>query len=168
MKTAAIAYASARTLFLQAAHPYKLTWARLFYMFGDGQPATSLFAMLKAAVAASAVRDPSNEVFLSAVSSWEIVVKHGMGRLPLPEPPDRLIPTERRLRGIAALAFMTLLTAFGVLLGRYQRGWDFAIGGACFPDDGRNLRQPKSLRRAEPAGRDECRALPSAAADRPE
>lgn len=38
--------------FLQAAHPYKLTWARLFYMFGDGQPATSLFAMLKAAVAA--------------------------------------------------------------------------------------------------------------------
>lgn len=38
--------------FLQAAHPYKLTWARLFYMFGDGQPATSLFATLKAAVAA--------------------------------------------------------------------------------------------------------------------
>jgi PIN domain nuclease of toxin-antitoxin system len=57
------------------------------------------------AVAASAVRDPSNEVFLSAVSSWEIVVKYGMGRLPLPEPPDRLIPTERRLRGITALAF---------------------------------------------------------------
>lgn len=55
--------------------------------------------------AAQAVRDPSNEVFLSAVSSWEIIVKHGMGRLPLPESPDRLIPTERRLRGIAALAF---------------------------------------------------------------
>ena len=29
--------------------------------------------------AAQAVRDPSNEVFLSAVSSWEIIVKHGMG-----------------------------------------------------------------------------------------
>ena len=55
--------------------------------------------------AAQSVRDPSNEVFLSAVSSWEIVVKHRMGRLPLPESPDRLIPTERRLRGIAALAF---------------------------------------------------------------
>ena len=41
----------------------------------------------------------------SPVSSWEIVVKHRMGRLPLPEPPDQLIPTERRLRGIAALAF---------------------------------------------------------------
>ncbi len=37
---------------LKSVHPYKLTWARLFYMYGDDQPATSLFAMLKAAVAA--------------------------------------------------------------------------------------------------------------------
>ena len=28
-----------------------------------------------------------------------------LGRLPLPEPPDQLIPAERRLRGVAALAF---------------------------------------------------------------
>jgi PIN domain nuclease of toxin-antitoxin system len=54
-------------------------------------------------IAANAIREPSNEVLLSAVSSWEIVVKHGNGRLPLPEPPERLIPTERRLRGIAPL-----------------------------------------------------------------
>jgi nucleoside-diphosphate-sugar epimerase len=38
--------------YLKAVHPYKLTWARLFYMYGDGQPGTSLFAALKAAVAA--------------------------------------------------------------------------------------------------------------------
>ncbi|HEV7877813.1 NAD(P)-dependent oxidoreductase [Bradyrhizobium sp.] len=38
--------------YLKAVHPYKLTWARLFYMYGDDQPATSLFAALKAAVAA--------------------------------------------------------------------------------------------------------------------
>lgn len=44
--------------FLQSAHSYKLTWARLFYMFGDGQPATSLFAMLKAAVAAGHTQFP--------------------------------------------------------------------------------------------------------------
>ena len=55
--------------------------------------------------AAAAVRDPSNEVLLSAVSTWEIASKHRAGRLPLPEPPDRLIPAERRLRGVAALAF---------------------------------------------------------------
>jgi PIN domain nuclease of toxin-antitoxin system len=55
--------------------------------------------------AAAAVRDPSNDVFLSAVSVWEITSKHRAGRLPLPEPPDRLIPTERRVRGVTALAF---------------------------------------------------------------
>jgi PIN domain nuclease of toxin-antitoxin system len=55
--------------------------------------------------AGAVVRDPANDVYLSAVSTWEIVSKHRAGRLPLPEPPDRLIPTERRLRGVAALAF---------------------------------------------------------------
>ena len=55
--------------------------------------------------AAAAIRNPSHEVYLSAVSGWEIVTKHASGRLPLPEPPDRLIPTERTLRGLAALPF---------------------------------------------------------------
>jgi PIN domain nuclease of toxin-antitoxin system len=55
--------------------------------------------------AAAAIRTPSHEVFLSAVSVWEITSKYLAGRLPLPEPPDRLIPTERRLRGIEALPF---------------------------------------------------------------
>jgi len=54
--------------------------------------------------AATAVAEPSNDVLLSAVSTWEIMVKYGNGQLPLPEPPERLIPTERRLRGIATLA----------------------------------------------------------------
>lgn len=52
-----------------------------------------------------AVSNPVSEVFLSAVSVWEIVLKHGLGKLPLPEPPELLIPTERDLRGIASLAF---------------------------------------------------------------
>ncbi|MBR1120195.1 NAD(P)-dependent oxidoreductase [Bradyrhizobium lablabi] len=37
---------------LQMEQPYRLTWARLFYMYGDDQPATSLFPSLKAASAA--------------------------------------------------------------------------------------------------------------------
>jgi PIN domain nuclease of toxin-antitoxin system len=53
--------------------------------------------------AAAAYREPSNEVYLSAASVWEITIKHQSGRLPLPEPPDTLIPAERRLRGIAHL-----------------------------------------------------------------
>jgi len=55
--------------------------------------------------AAAAVRDPSNDVLLSAVSVWEIASKYRAGKLPLPEPPDQLIATERGLRGIAALDF---------------------------------------------------------------
>ncbi len=39
--------------------------------------------------------DPENEVYLSVVSIWEILVKFSLGRLPLPEPPERFIPTKR-------------------------------------------------------------------------
>ena len=35
---------------------------------------------------------PDNEVYLSAISAWEIAVKHAGGRLPLPEAPGRLVP----------------------------------------------------------------------------
>jgi PIN domain nuclease of toxin-antitoxin system len=46
---------------------------------------------------------PDNEVFLSAVSAWEIAVKHGLGRLPLPAPPSDFVPEMRRRHGIAEL-----------------------------------------------------------------
>lgn len=52
----------------------------------------------------AALVDPGNDVFLSAVSAWEIAVKHALGRLPLPEPPDRYVPAQRSARGIVALA----------------------------------------------------------------
>lgn len=55
--------------------------------------------------ATAAVQEPSNEVFLSSVSVWEIVSRHRAGRLPLPEPPERLIPTERSLRVVTPLPF---------------------------------------------------------------
>jgi PIN domain nuclease of toxin-antitoxin system len=47
--------------------------------------------------------DPDNEVALSAVSAWEIAVKHALGRLPLPEEPARFVPAERARHGIEAL-----------------------------------------------------------------
>ena len=50
------------------------------------------------------VADPANEVRLSAVSSWEIALKHALGRLPLPEPPERFVPRERERHGFASLA----------------------------------------------------------------
>ncbi|MDH4120885.1 MAG: NAD(P)-dependent oxidoreductase [Deltaproteobacteria bacterium] len=36
--------------FLRRVKPFHLTWARLFYMHGEGQPATSLLPLLKTAV----------------------------------------------------------------------------------------------------------------------
>lgn len=47
--------------------------------------------------------NPDNDVFLSTVSSWEIVVKFYLGRLPLPEPPDKIIPNQRKLHEIESL-----------------------------------------------------------------
>lgn len=48
--------------------------------------------------------DPAHEVYLSAVSGWEVALKHAAGRLPLPQAPDRFVPAERRRHGIDTLA----------------------------------------------------------------
>jgi PIN domain nuclease of toxin-antitoxin system len=48
-------------------------------------------------------RSPDHEVFLSAGSAWEIAIKHALGRLPLPRPPERFVPEMREAHGIAAL-----------------------------------------------------------------
>jgi PIN domain nuclease of toxin-antitoxin system len=39
--------------------------------------------------------DPANEVYLSVASAWEIIVKHGLGKLPMPEPPHDFIKKQR-------------------------------------------------------------------------
>ncbi len=49
------------------------------------------------------IRDPSRRVFLSSVSTWEIVLKHALGRLPLPEDPTALLPRIRVEHGIEEL-----------------------------------------------------------------
>ena len=41
------------------------------------------------------VADPANEVHVSAATAWEIAVKHGLGKLELPEPPEVFVPTRR-------------------------------------------------------------------------
>lgn len=49
------------------------------------------------------IRDPGNEVYLSVVSLWETITKYQLGRLPLPEPPERFLPIQRERHQIASL-----------------------------------------------------------------
>lgn len=51
-----------------------------------------------------AIRDLQNEVYLSAVSLWEIIVKYQLGRLPLPQSPETYIPFQRVNHQIASLS----------------------------------------------------------------
>jgi PIN domain nuclease of toxin-antitoxin system len=52
---------------------------------------------------AAAIREPANEVYLSVASIWEAVIKHGLGKLPLPASPADYLPQQRHDHGIAAL-----------------------------------------------------------------
>ena len=51
----------------------------------------------------AAIRDPANDVFLSTASIWEAVIKHALGKLPLPAPPAEYLPRQRAAHGIAPM-----------------------------------------------------------------
>ena len=50
-----------------------------------------------------AMRNPANELFLSAASAWEIAIKANLGRLYLPDRPDRFIPGQLTRNAIESL-----------------------------------------------------------------
>lgn len=49
------------------------------------------------------LEDPATERFVSAVVGWEIAIKHGLGRLQLPEPPQRWVPSRIRRGAMVAV-----------------------------------------------------------------
>jgi len=53
--------------------------------------------------AADAIRDKNNEVYLSAVSVWEALIKHQTRKLELPTPADEYIDSQRMAHRIADL-----------------------------------------------------------------
>ena len=59
------------------------------------------------------VGDGANEVFVSAVSAWEIVVKAGIGRLEVPEPIDRFVVAQLEANAFHPLA-ITMRHALGL------------------------------------------------------
>lgn len=49
------------------------------------------------------IRRPDNEVYLSVVSIWEALIKYQLGKLPLPQSPERYIPLQRQRHLIGSL-----------------------------------------------------------------
>jgi PIN domain nuclease of toxin-antitoxin system len=49
-------------------------------------------------------QNPENEVFLSSVSVWEIMVKNSIGKLSLPDEPENFVCLKRRQHGIETLS----------------------------------------------------------------
>ena len=49
------------------------------------------------------IRHHGNDVYLSVVSLWEGMIKHQVGKLQLPAPPENYLPTQRERHQIASL-----------------------------------------------------------------
>jgi len=64
------------------------------------------------AAALSNIRDPNNDVYLSVASVWEGVVKHQLGKLPLPQQPETYLPLQRKNHHIASLGLDEATIAF--------------------------------------------------------
>src|SRR5207244_4210259 len=53
--------------------------------------------------ARAVVESDEHELYLSAASAWEIAIKHGFGKLRLPESPSRYVPSRLALLRVLAL-----------------------------------------------------------------
>ena len=48
--------------------------------------------------------DDGNELLFSAASSWEIALKYAQGKLALPDPPSRYVPSRLQSSGVTPIA----------------------------------------------------------------
>lgn len=67
-----------------------------FLWLAEGAPSLS-------ARAREAIIDPSNDVYLSPTSVWEMVIKQALGRLILKQAVERYVPEQRDLHRIETL-----------------------------------------------------------------
>ena len=66
----------------------------LWWNLGDSQLSDNATAIIS---------DGNNEIFLSAVSAWEIAIKVAKKRLTIPEEPVRFVPSRMQLHGFQPL-----------------------------------------------------------------
>lgn len=53
--------------------------------------------------AITSIADETNELWFSVASIWEIGIKVAIGKLPLPEPPDKYLSSRMRRLGVRSL-----------------------------------------------------------------
>lgn len=95
--------------------------------------------------------DPANDVYLSAVSAWEIAIKYRLGRLPLPAPPPIYVPSRREWLGLERLDLDEAAAAHTSLLPELHRDpFDRALVAQAIVN-GLTLVTPDPLLRAYPA-----------------
>lgn len=70
------------------------TYIFLWFISGDARLPVSM---------KDAIEDNANEVYLSPVSLWEAIVKHQIGKLSLPQPPEIYLPVQRDKHEISSL-----------------------------------------------------------------
>ena len=68
-----------------------------------------------------AIRDKSNQAFLSVVSMWEVLIKHKIGKLPLPEPANEYIDSRRTAHRISDLTLDAGAVAYLLSLPEFHR-----------------------------------------------
>ena len=71
--------------------------------------------------ARTSCRSPENDVYLIALSAWEIAIKHRPGRLRLPEPPTRYVVSRRSWLRLESLTFDEACAAHDMLLPPHHR-----------------------------------------------
>ena len=84
----------------------------LWFISGDTRLST---------VAQSHIADPNNDVHLSVASVWEAVVKHQLGKLPLPQPPETYLPLQRQNHRISSLGIDEVTIGFLPKLPAFHR-----------------------------------------------
>lgn len=66
----------------------------LWYISGDGRLRDDIREVIS---------DSRHEVYLSVISLWESLIKHELGKLPLPAAPEEYLPAQRKRHLIVSL-----------------------------------------------------------------
>ncbi len=58
------------------------------------------------ALAREVIANPGNDVLVSAVSAWEIAIKGALGRIELPDDPERFLPEQLAVNSMTSLPIL--------------------------------------------------------------